>query len=130
MNGWCVEVLHSSYTICTHNLPDIYTLNPRASGVAIYQATTCAHGIKSTVADINCDIIKNIFMKLLATLQLLLLLYFIPIMTIFVQNIHIMNCKQNVYLESIKTSIIGRKLGKYSSYIPKSITTNYADFGA
>ena len=42
-------MLHSSYTMCTCGLPDIYTLNPQAcspqtSGVYIRQ-TTHTHGI-------------------------------------------------------------------------------------
>ena len=44
-----MEVLHGSYTIDTHGLPNIYTFGPRicvpqASGVYIWQ-TSCAHGI-------------------------------------------------------------------------------------
>ena len=48
-HGSCTEALHSSYTMGTHGLPDIYTFSPRAfgpraSGVYIRQ-TTRAHGI-------------------------------------------------------------------------------------
>ena len=38
------SVTHSSYTIGTHGLPDIYTLSPWALGVYIRQIT-CAYGI-------------------------------------------------------------------------------------
>ena len=41
------EVLHISQTMCTHGLPDIYTLSPRALGAYIRQ-TTHAHGITIT----------------------------------------------------------------------------------
>ena len=48
-HGSCTEVLHSSYTMGTQGLPDIYTLStwacgPWALGVYIRQ-TTRAHGI-------------------------------------------------------------------------------------
>ena len=33
MHGSCTEVLHSSYTMGTCGLPDIYTLSPWASGI-------------------------------------------------------------------------------------------------
>ena len=44
MHGSHMEVLHSSYTMDTRGLPDIYTLSPQASGEYIRQ-TTHAHGI-------------------------------------------------------------------------------------
>ena len=49
MHDNCTEVLHISYTMCTHGSPKIYTLSPqafglRASGAHIRQ-TTCAHGV-------------------------------------------------------------------------------------
>ena len=40
----CESVTYISYTTCTRDSPDIYTLSPQASGVYIRQ-TTCAHGI-------------------------------------------------------------------------------------
>ena len=59
MHGSCTEVLHSSYTMGTSGLPDIYTRSlraagPRAEGVYIRQ-TTCAHGIT-----IKCQTNKEI----------------------------------------------------------------------
>ena len=48
MHSLCTEVLHGSYAIGTHGLPDIYTVGPRASGVYIKQATR-ARGITINV---------------------------------------------------------------------------------
>lgn len=46
----CMEAPHSSYTMCTYGLPDVYTLNPRACGPqalgAYISQTAHAHGIK------------------------------------------------------------------------------------
>ena len=51
MHDKCTEVLHITYTMCTHGLPDIYTLSPCALGVYIRQATRAHDNHLNTYAE-------------------------------------------------------------------------------